>query len=446
MASTSGPWAGFDDLERRTLITNILNSLKAYELQWGFAPGSMAINSPVWFALWLADLSNLEKIAAAFAENPNGTRLEHNEVVPHLLTLWLPTSGIGSRFPKSRPGSSTPTSPVDDNPSNSAPNSPTGPRTPTGRALMSFTPAKSSPLMPMGKKRKLDMEASPGSPKPKASEPSQKDLSDKVRARDDVCIITKATEPLEAAHILPSQLCKNAHSGESKFSKFLALLAYFWSPEKINKWLSHKEDVFNSVANRLALAPSCHAYWDNGLFGLLPIRVAPDEMSMQVQFYWLRGENLPATGHSLLLENDDENFIIPPIVLPSDLRKGGRKYNPDTHNAPNLILVNNDTECVISSGDVIELTTPDPESLPLPNEDLLELQWTLHRLSALCAAAGWQPPDYDDDDDDDNTDEAAAVNTPPYHELKDLSEMTESKRAYLQERFASGTNRNCDLK
>ena len=42
---------------------------------------------------------------------------------------------------------------------------------------------------------------------------------------------------------------------------------------------------------------------------------------------------------------------------------------------------------LIRSGDVIIFTTDDPEKLPIPSIDLLDMQWALHRATALSGAA-----------------------------------------------------------
>ena len=55
----------------------------------------------------------------------------------------------------------------------------------------------------------------------------------------------------------------------------------------------------------------------------------------------------------------------------------------------------------IRSGETFTFTTKDPENLPLPSLELLEMQWFLQRLMGTCGAAGW--PSLDDDDDDDYT-------------------------------------------
>ncbi|OJJ50228.1 hypothetical protein ASPZODRAFT_1133523 [Penicilliopsis zonata CBS 506.65] len=345
--------------------------------------------------------------------------------------MWLPTSGIGSKFRTSRSGSGSAQSSPGKNPS--------APQTPKAGASTSATRMESSPSMPARKKRKIDTSDLSSSPR------RGEDAGSDCHARDRVCILTKATQPLEAAHIFPSHLCNN--SSDSQLS-FIMLLGIFWSGETVDKWTRHNEAVLKSVANRLLLCPSCHSYWDRGLFGLLPVSVAPDTKSITVKFYWLGGDkDLPATGSTELLGGDD-NFILPPIAMPSDLREGGhRQINtsklPDV--PPNLALFDNETENIISSGETITITTPDPDSLPLPSEDLLSLQWTLHRLAALCAAAGWQPSDEDDDENnnDSASDQEAFIQTPLSEELQDVSRMTEGKMVYMEERLGvRGENSN----
>src|SRR3954447_20458523 len=66
----------------------------------------------------------------------------------------------------------------------------------------------------------------------------------------------------------------------------------------------------------------------------------------------------------------------------------------------NLTRVQNDgsTPRFIRSGETFDFTTKDPENLPLPSMELLEMQWVLQRLVAMSGAAGW--PSLDDIDDD----------------------------------------------
>jgi hypothetical protein len=52
----------------------------------------------------------------------------------------------------------------------------------------------------------------------------------------------------------------------------------------------------------------------------------------------------------------------------------------------------------VRSGETFTFTTKDPENLPLPSMELLEMQWVLQRLVGMSGAAGW--PSLDDIDDD----------------------------------------------
>lgn len=60
---------------------------------------------------------------------------------------------------------------------------------------------------------------------------------------------------------------------------------------------------------------------------------------------------------------------------------------PDDVELEDIKICNGKDGHLIKSGEVIELTTSDPEKKPLPNWDLLEMQWVLQRLTALRGAA-----------------------------------------------------------
>ncbi|KAF9886522.1 hypothetical protein FE257_011429 [Aspergillus nanangensis] len=77
--------------------------------------------------------------------------------------------------------------------------------------------------------------------------------------------------------------------------------------------------------------------------------------------------------------------------LPSDLKSTGR----------NVKLWDCQNDNPIYSGHVIEMTTQDPESFPLPSFDLLHMQWVMNRVAAISGAA-----DISDEDDSDDESEA----------------------------------------
>jgi hypothetical protein len=148
----------------------------------------------------------------------------------------------------------------------------------------------------------------------------------------------------------------------------------------INKW---KKVVFTKqktevCENLITLSPSAHAYWTKALFALKPLSVTADGKSMDVQLFWLRAYKRLQT--------------IPLMTRPElpDGLKGS---------VGNVKLFNHLTDQKLCSGDIITLQTDDPENKPLPSKDLLEMQWLLHRLTALSGGAKAIPTYYNSDDD-----------------------------------------------
>ncbi|BCS16433.1 hypothetical protein ALUC_80640A [Aspergillus luchuensis] len=85
----------------------------------------------------------------------------------------------------------------------------------------------------------------------------------------------------------------------------------------------------------------------------------------------------------------------------------------------------------------------DPEKLPLPDIDLLDLlQWTLRRLGAMCAAAGWQPADQADYDDDENDflPEKLVEMCTPISQRTGTSQKQETKQAYFKDVIEDAVN------
>jgi hypothetical protein len=66
------------------------------------------------------------------------------------------------------------------------------------------------------------------------------------------------------------------------------------------------------------------------------------------------------------------------------------------------MLFNTESRKIICSGDEFSLETDDPVLRPLPDFRLLEMQWFLHRVTAMSGAAEIQD-EFDDDSDDDIT-------------------------------------------
>jgi hypothetical protein len=157
-------------------------------------------------------------------------------------------------------------------------------------------------------------------------------------------------------------------------------LRMFWSGARVSAW---SEQIFKKgntevCYNLMCLAPSVHKYWEKGYFALKPIKLSDDKKSLEIKFYWLKIRN---RGDTTILQR--------PIL------------SGESKNGPNMTkLMNCDNEKVICSRDRIFLKTNKPEEYPLTNFQLLEVQWFLHRVTAMSAAAEPQDKFGDDSDDD----------------------------------------------
>jgi hypothetical protein len=114
-------------------------------------------------------------------------------------------------------------------------------------------------------------------------------------------------------------------------------------------------------------------------FALEPKEISNDKKRLTVKFFWL-----PRYQYSPKVD------ILNSPSIPEDL--DGLNHG--------VGLWNLYTNKQIRSGDEIYLETDDPERLPLPDLRILEMQWILHRVTALSGAA--EPrDDFGEDADDD---------------------------------------------
>jgi len=195
-----------------------------------------------------------------------------------------------------------------------------------------------------------------------------------------ICVLTKAGEPIEVAHIYPFCLRSELTPANRSEPSFWSILRHFWSKERVDAWYNAiLSKGTEACHNLMCLAPSAHKYWEKAHFALKPIRLSDDNKRLDVQFFWLvKGNHTPVVS------------ILQHPSLSVDLRRGPNR----------TVLVNADTLRVICSGDEISLETSNAEQYPLPDVRLLEMQWFLHRVAAMSGAA--EPrDDFGDDSDDD---------------------------------------------
>ncbi|RAL04463.1 HNH endonuclease signature motif containing protein [Aspergillus ibericus CBS 121593] len=232
--------------------------------------------------------------------------------------------------------------------------------------LVSPTAAPNTPQ----KRNFRDSSRSPSKPPrlKKRSNPAKDIVNERDGGR---CVITKMSEPIQVCHIYPFAL---GSKPKSERESFWRLLGCFWTSETIAKWkesIIHSEDIDippNSEApqNVLCLSTIVHVLWASARLAFEPVKLSEDQTSLTMRFWWL----------PLRTFSKHVDLRVAPF-LPSDLRASPL----------NAKLWNRETDEPIYSGHLMTLTTRDPESMPLPSFDLLQMQWTLNRIAALAGAA-----------------------------------------------------------
>jgi hypothetical protein len=177
---------------------------------------------------------------------------------------------------------------------------------------------------------------------------------------------------------------------------FWLSLGLFWDKDRINKW---KKTIFpdprnpdigvERCFNLISLSLSAVGMWNRGLFALKPLKLSHDRKKLTVQFFW------QVPGNYKIDDEVDLLTETPSLAKGSHIVGGGHFLT--RFEEPGSIQP-------ICSGDTFTFTTKDPEKLPLPSLELLEMQWILQRVVGMCGAAKWPNlDDIDDDSDDDWT-------------------------------------------
>ena len=149
--------------------------------------------------------------------------------------------------------------------------------------------------------------------------------------------------------------------------------------------------VSETAQNILCMDPYLHALWGRAQFGLEPLAQRNDAdggAEIDIRFHWLRrGTKLPSD-----LVDDADDATVAAV--------GGHPGGPDD---PEVEPLDHRPSGVpLQTGHVFTIRAAKAEDLP--SLSLLEVQWHLMRLAAMCGAA-----DVDDDDADDDSDDKDSI-------------------------------------
>jgi hypothetical protein len=196
------------------------------------------------------------------------------------------------------------------------------------------------------------------------------------------CVLTGNGE-CQVAHIYPQLMLDQSLAPSEPFD-FWTMLQNFWSIDRIQKWwdviFTDQNSLHKGIEtchNLISLSYDAHVYWTKAYFALKPLQLSGDQKALDVEFHWL-----PKYRRSTASTLD--------ILAPPESPEGSRA---------DMRLYNFSTDRRICSGQVITLTTEDPEKQPLPHPALLEMQWILQRLTAMSGGAEIND-NFDNEDDD----------------------------------------------
>ncbi|KAL5342798.1 hypothetical protein BJX70DRAFT_394641 [Aspergillus crustosus] len=191
------------------------------------------------------------------------------------------------------------------------------------------------------------------------------------------CLLTKMGQPLHIAHFHSYSL--DARGDHNMVNNLWKILRLFFSKEKVvDQWHEavRGNKMTEKLENSMTLSANAHGLWDNSTYALKPLKLSEDRKELTVEIHWLpKGQK--GTRHSL---------VVPPVDTPElDCASDGS------------CLFDCLRRRVLSPKEPITFTTKDPDNLPLPSFELLEMRWILTRLIAMSGAADITDEELDPD-------------------------------------------------
>ncbi|KAK4249859.1 hypothetical protein C7999DRAFT_39162 [Corynascus novoguineensis] len=199
------------------------------------------------------------------------------------------------------------------------------------------------------------------------------EFSEKVKERDGhTCVFSGMSDPA-AAHIFPF-----ATSKSKKYGDLNEILTALWGSEKSMAWRRGFEnaDLTQSVQNGISMNHQIHFWFDHARFALKPLRETQE--GIVVQWHWLKRSILKPLVH--ITPNHD-------ILLQAGVTNQEWGDNLVAHRKSGV---------PIRTGQTFLLQANRPEDMP--SWDLLEMQWNLLRVAAICGVADVTDDYYDDID------------------------------------------------
>ncbi|KAJ5146330.1 uncharacterized protein N7515_000894 [Penicillium bovifimosum] len=212
------------------------------------------------------------------------------------------------------------------------------------------------------------------------------------------CVLTGNNKSYDAVPIFPSFTGKSRLSYDQSIADFWKYVDVFWGHDTAERWEkaafknpNDPDAPVNDCTNMICLRKDLRAAWLDALFALRPVSLSTDKTEMIIEFYWQ-----PQYAHKSF-----ENIPTITRALPSERLIG--------MNGMVVMVGEGDQRRPIESGYRFKMATHNPETHPLPSWELLDMQWHLTRIVAMCSAARYNNNECDSDDSDDSDPEIAVA-------------------------------------
>ena len=209
-------------------------------------------------------------------------------------------------------------------------------------------------------------------------------IAKRSKERDgNLCVLSKMGAA-QAYHIYPWY----AFGAQStiRVTNFWKTLRLFWPADKVDAWqakiFQDNETPYGTetVENTITFTATLQNFHSEGAFALRPVRITADKTQLELEFHWLKRQVR------------DPKVMVDLLELPMSSRDLKESADGEF-----LCYLDNGVPTRLVSGQRFTMTTDDPVNKPLPDPDLLELQWYLQRILAMSGAAEWDEKDFDDD-------------------------------------------------
>lgn len=174
--------------------------------------------------------------------------------------------------------------------------------------------------------------------------------------RSKSCCITSNFEPVEIAHIVPLHI-GGRDMEERNNRRFWKVMRFFFDEQRVNSWMAATANPLE-LANLMCVSGNVQGLYESARFALRPIFQGQNRTA--ALFYWL-----PHTEYSM------RGLQAWPV------------YNANQQCSPfGCTLFDCATGRKIRSGSVVEFKTADRMKYPVPSWAILDMQWTMQRITA----------------------------------------------------------------